>query len=299
MSTAAPKTRDVLACPECGATYPLGTRFCKIDGAALDRAAGDPRAGGDPLIGKVIGGRYLIHKKLGEGGMGAVYAAEHTIMRRPVALKLVRDELAHDATVATRFVREARVATRLTAPEIVQVFDSGATEEGRLFLAMELLTGETLRERLARGALPEQEALRIGSAILRALVVAHGAGVVHRDLKPDNVFLCAGGQVKVLDFGIARVLGGDDEPSSVSVTATGAIVGTALYVSPEAVSRVKVGPAADLYSFGAILFEMLAGAPPFYDEHPVLLMGMHLRVPPPRLSDKAQRIFPSALEEIV
>ena len=280
------------ACPTCGATYDdprLG--FCRVDGTPLGDAAGDP------LIGAVVAGRYRVDAPLGEGGMGRVYLAEHLVMQRPVALKIVREELAGDSVVQKRFAREARLASRLAAPNIVQTLDCGVAEDGRLFLAMERLVGETLRERIARGPLPPAEAFAIARAILRGLTVAHAAGVVHRDLKPDNVFLCADGAVKVLDFGIARLF--DGPAAGPSLTTTSAIVGTALYMSPEAVSRAAVGPAADVYALGAILFEMLTGAPPFHDPEPVLLMGMHLRVPAPTLAERTGRAWPAALEALI
>ncbi|MCA9610714.1 MAG: serine/threonine protein kinase, partial [Myxococcales bacterium] len=233
--SAAPVLR---ACPKCGATYDdprLG--FCKADGTPLGRAASDP------LLGSVVAGRYRIDAPLGEGGMGRVYTAEHLVMQRPVALKIVREELAGDPLVQKRFVREARLASRLSAPEIVQTLDCGVAEDGRLFLAMERLTGRTLRERISQGSLPMPEAFAVARAVLRGLAVAHAGGVVHRDLKPDNVFLCDDGAVKVLDFGIARML--DEEATR--LTSTGQVFGTPRYMSPEqALSTTDVAARSDL-----------------------------------------------------
>lgn len=280
-------------CTVCGAAYDdPRLAFCRVDGAPLSVSDADP------LLGKVIAGRYRVLEPLGQGGMGSVYVAEHLVMQRPVALKIVRSELADDPTIAKRFVREARIASRLQSPEIVQTLDCGVADDGRLFLAMERLVGGTLRERLEPGPMSPAEAARVASRVISGLRVAHGAGVVHRDLKPDNVFLCEDGSVKVLDFGIAKIFESSVDQGP-SLTATSAIVGTALYMSPEAVSRAPVEPPADIYALGAMLFEMLTGEPPFFDNEPVLLMGMHLRVPPPTLASTTGRPWSPRLESLV
>ncbi|MBN8610322.1 MAG: serine/threonine protein kinase [Deltaproteobacteria bacterium] len=232
----------------------------------------------------MIAGRYRILDVLGEGGMGTVYRAEQPALHRRVALKVVRPELSSDASMIARFEREAYASSRITSPHVVVVHDFGRAESGLLYLVMELLEGESLATCLEReGSLPVPEALRICRDVARALEVAHGAGIVHRDLKPDNVFLTTQGDVKVLDFGIARIVEGPGGPTVGNATMTGMIVGTPVYMSPEAISRAPVGPATDLYALGVMLFELLSGQPPFMAAEAVLLMSQHLTAAPPAL----------------
>ncbi|MCK6576412.1 serine/threonine protein kinase, partial [Myxococcota bacterium] len=194
----------------------------------------------DPLIGAIIADRYRIEERLARGGMGAVYRAEQMAMRRPVALKLLRSELMGEATAQARFQREALAASRIESAHVVTLFDFGKTDDGLFFMAMELLSGETLATRIDREkTLAEPQAVLIGIAIAKALAAAHDAGVIHRDLKPDNVMLCGReGMVKVLDFGIAKMMDAmavdeDGEP----LTAAGVVMGTAEYMSPEAIAK--------------------------------------------------------------
>ena len=232
----------------------------------------------------MIAGRYRILDVLGEGGMGTVYRAEQPALHRRVALKVVRPELSSDASMIARFEREAYASSRITSPHVVVVHDFGRAESGLLYLVMELLEGESLATCLEReGSLPVPEALRICRDVARALEVAHGAGIVHRDLKPDNVFLTTQGDVKVLDFGIARIVEGPGGPTAGNATMTGMIVGTPVYMSPEAISRAPVGPATDLYALGVMRFELLSGQPPFMAGEAVLLMSQHLTATPPAL----------------
>jgi hypothetical protein len=250
--------------------------------------------------GTLIAGKYRVISLLGEGGMGAVYRAEHVTMQRQVALKVMRPQYASDPSAVARFEREAQAASRISTPHVVTIYDFGGSEDEQLYLVMELLEGESLAERIDRaGPMPWADAIDVAVQIARALAVAHEAGVVHRDLKPENVFLCADGVVKVLDFGIARVIAKEGEASS-HLTQTGAILGTALYMSPEAVAREPVGPPADLYALGAILFELLTGRVLFEEENPVLVMGAHLRMPPERvLEAKPELSIPAALDGLV
>src|SRR5437764_4966571 len=211
-------------------------------------------------------GPYRIVRKLGEGGMGVVYAAEDERLNRAVAIKTIRD--AGDSIVRERFMREARAAASLSHPNVCQLFDIGDSE-GEPFLVMELLDGESLAERLGRGALPLAEAIRITLAILTALEALHGRGFVHRDLKPSNVFLTGFG-VKLLDFGLARELHAPKvssdattmQPGASPLTLSGMIVGTPRYMAPEQILGTPVDARTDLFSVAVLLFEMVSGAPP-------------------------------------
>jgi serine/threonine-protein kinase len=240
--------------------------------------------------GTVIAGRYRVLEVIGEGGMGTVYRAEQPALRRQVALKVVRPELSADASMVARFEREAYASSRITSPHVVVVHDFGRDESGVLYLIMELLEGESLATRMEReGALSVSRSLAICRDVARALEVAHAAGIVHRDLKPDNVFLTTQGDVKVLDFGIARIVEGPGGSTVGNATMTGMIVGTPVYMSPEAITRAPVGPPTDLYALGVMLYEMLAGQPPFMAEEAVLLMSQHLTALPQPL----EKLVPS------
>ncbi len=232
-----------------------------------------------------MGGRYRLLGKIGQGGMGTVYLAEHGLSGRRVALKIIRRELESSSVARSRFLRECESLERIDSPHVVQVLESGESPAGEIYLVMERLLGTTLGERLDSGALPLDDVPAIGAQIASALAAAHGKGVVHRDLKPDNVFLCQDGLVKVLDFGIARLLDGQtlDGGGAKKLTATGTIVGTPAYMSPEGAAGETVGPQGDLYSLGVILYEMVSGQPPFWDEKPVLVLGKHLKEKPPPL----------------
>jgi serine/threonine protein kinase/tetratricopeptide (TPR) repeat protein len=205
-------------------------------------------------------GRYAIERKLGEGGMGVVYAARDDRLERTIALKTL-PALTNDETARQRLWREARAAASLNHPNICQIYEIGE-DAGRLFIAMELLQGEPLSERLQRGPLPPPEALPIGLAMLAALSALHARGIVHRDLKPSNVFLTAHG-AKLLDFGLARPELDATLGESAGVTRTGLVMGTPRYMAPEQASGEAIDPRSDLFAVGAILFEMLAGRPAF------------------------------------
>ncbi len=203
---------------------------------------------------------YRIVRRLGEGGMGVVYEAFDERLERPVALKLLRQDAA-DPSAGERLTREARVAARVVHPLICQVYDLG-NADGRPFIAMELVAGESLADRLARGALAPADALRTAAAILDALAVLHGHGIVHRDLKPSNIFLSPSG-VKLLDFGLARALHAPSDATGQPLTAAGMFVGTPQYASPEQLTGATVDVRSDLFSAAVVAFEMLAGRPPF------------------------------------
>jgi serine/threonine protein kinase len=217
-------------------------------------------------VGDLLAGKYRVEALLGRGGMGAVYLAENTDIGRKVAIKVLNPELARDPDTLARFKQEARAAAAIGHPGIVDVLDLGTAPDGSPFLVMERLEGETLRQRLSRErTMAPQAAAEIVAAALDALASAHEKGVIHRDLKPDNLFLVARPvpAVKVLDFGISKFRGGKD----VHLTRTGAVMGTPLYMSPEQARGAKdITPATDIYSAGAILYEALAGQPPYPGE---------------------------------
>ncbi|HEY6557326.1 MAG TPA: protein kinase [Polyangiaceae bacterium] len=216
-------------------------------------------------IGQVVVGKYRVDQLLGRGGMGAVYRATHTAIGKRVALKFLERNIARDRDAALRFQREAEAASKVESAHIVQIFDSGTTDEGLPFLVMELLSGEDLRARLRReGRLPTSDVVNIAGQVLRGLAHAHQAHIVHRDLKPDNIFLCQRDDdpvlVKIVDFGISKIMQGNTVDT---LTRRGTVLGTAFYMSPEQAQALRdIDGRADLYSLGAILYEALAGRPP-------------------------------------
>ena len=223
---------------------------------------------------RVLGGRYVLGEVLGTGGMATVWRARDEVLGRDVAVKVLSPQYAADPEFLARFEREARHAAGLSHPRLVTVFDCGV-EETMPFIVMELVAGPTLRQVLDRaGMLPAGEAVGIAAAVCEALEVAHAAGLVHRDIKPANIVLADGGEVKVLDFGIAKADGGG------GVTRTQAVLGTAAYLSPEQAAGQPAGPQSDLYALGCVLFEMLTGAPPFSADTPVGLAYRHVHDDP-------------------
>jgi len=236
-------------------------------------------------------GPYRIMRKLGEGGMGVVYAAEDDRLRRAVAIKMIRDT--GEPSARERFFREARAAASLSHPNICQLFDIG-DNDGRPYLVMELLEGEPLSDRLTRGALPLTEAVGIALSMLTALEALHGRGIVHRDLKPSNVFLTEQG-VKLLDFGLARetqpMLSPNDatlRPDSASpITLTGMIVGTPRYMAPEQLTNTPADGRTDVFAVGVLLFEMISGKAPFDEQSAMQLFHAIVYEAPPNLAGSA------------
>jgi eukaryotic-like serine/threonine-protein kinase len=237
------------------------------------------------MEGRVIG-QYRVTDILGEGGMGVVYAARHTLLGRPAAVKLLLPELSSKQELVQRFFNEARAATAIQHPGIVEIYDFGWTEEGAGFIVMELLQGETLRTRRKQGWMPWPAALAVTRQIAGALGAAHAKGIVHRDLKPDNIFLVpdpevpGGERIKLLDFGVAKLV---DSPSDHHKTRTGAVIGTPTYMAPEQCRGIEVDARADLYALGCILFELCSGRPPFEGVGVGDLLAAHIHVPPPAL----------------
>ena len=270
----------------------------------------DLRDGSDPLLGTTIAGRFTILGRLGRGSMGAVYRARQEAVGRDVALKLVRQDRAHDPETKGRFEREARAISALVSPHTVTAFDFGEAEDGSWFLAMEMLEGETVGERLRRvGRFEWYDALRFTRDALRSLAEAHGKGIIHRDLKPDNLFLSrvlsnAGGEqelCKVLDFGIAKWSRDEDETKIDQLeTQAGTVFGTPRYMSPEQAQGSALDPRSDLYSLGVLLYQMLSGRAPFVDDDAVVVMARHIKDPPPRFDTMEPEVkVPEAVEALV
>ncbi|MBX9928540.1 MAG: serine/threonine protein kinase [Gemmatimonadaceae bacterium] len=283
-------------CPTCGTEYPLSERFCPRDGSALraQNAMGD-------LMGTIVAERYHILKKLGEGGMGQVYLAEHVKMGRKSALKVMNPGMTQDADAIARFNREASNASRLNHPNICAIYDFGETPDGLIYLAMEFIEGESLTSLVERnGALPAPRAASIIHQAGDALQVAHDAGIVHRDLKPDNIMIAKGRDgsdlVKVVDFGIAKASSSDAQ----KVTKTGLVVGTPEYMSPEQLAGDKLDGRSDLYSLGLVAFNCLTGKLPFPADSAQEAMIARLVEQPKTLAEIRPDIaWPAALQQVI
>jgi len=245
---------------------------------------------------RVLAGRYRVDDLIGRGGMASVYRGYDTTLGRDVALKLLKRELADDAGFRTRFRLEAQAASRMAHPTIVRVFDAGedvetdadGVEHPVPYIVMELVEGTLLKDMIAEGPVPVEDAVRYVDGILEALDYSHRAGVVHRDIKPGNVMVTEAGHVKVMDFGIARAV----SDSSSTVAETTAILGTAAYFSPEQAKGEPVDARADLYSAGVVLYELLTGRPPFRGDTPVAVAYQHVSeapVPPSELVENLPR----------
>jgi len=238
-----------------------------------------------------VAGRFRIEGVIGTGGMGTVYRATHLGLERPVAIKIIRSEFAGDKDVADRFLREARTMAKLRHPHAAMIFDAGNLPDGRHFIIMEFVEGVTLSEALAsEGAFSPARAVEIALQICDVLEAAHELGIVHRDLKPSNIMLNERG-VCVLDFGVAKVLASSTEVTATHAsTGSGQIVGTPRYMSPEQCLGQRVGARSDLYSLGVLLYEMLAGRPPFVDSMPSAVLVKQATAPPPPLFQVAKTV---------
>ncbi len=250
-------------CPVCSTEYADDVKFCPNDGQTLRSTT---RA--SDLVGQIVADRYHVVKKLGEGGMGQVYLAEHVKMGRRSAIKVMNPAMVHDPDAVARFNREASNASRISHPNVCAIYDFGETSDGLIFLAMEFIEGEPLTDLLEReGALSVSRATHIFLQTADALQAAHELGIVHRDLKPDNIMLTKGRSgggadtVKVVDFGIAKAIGGDE--SGQKVTKTGLVIGTPEFMSPEQLSGDTLDGRSDLYSLALVLYRMLTGTLPF------------------------------------
>ncbi|HYK11156.1 MAG TPA: serine/threonine-protein kinase [Gemmatimonadales bacterium] len=285
-------------CPVCSTEFPNDQKFCPNDGSVLRGAA--PTS---DLVGQVIAERYHVVKKLGEGGMGQVYLAEHVKMGRRSAIKVMNPSMTHDPDAVARFNREAANASRITHPNVCAVYDFGETPDGLIYLAMEFIQGEPLTDLIEReGALKVGRAVKIFQQTADALQAAHDLGIVHRDLKPDNIMLAKGRDgadvVKVVDFGIAKAVGGDE--AGQKVTKTGLVVGTPEFMSPEQLSGDKVDGRSDLYSLALVLYRMLTGTLPFQATSVQETMIKRLTDEPTKLAvSRPDLTFPPKLQGVL
>jgi serine/threonine-protein kinase len=259
-------------------------------------------------VGTILGGRYFIEKVLGEGGMGAVYQAEHTHMHKRLAVKVLHPEMSRLPEVVARFEREAMAAAHIEHPNVAAATDFGKLDDGSFFLVLEYVEGRSLREAIGAGRLELGRALHVARQIASALARAHALGIVHRDLKPENVMLVQREEdpdfVKVLDFGIAKVpvgsLVGENKAPGQALTQLGMVYGTPEYMAPEQALGQPVDARADLYALGVMMFEMITTARPFDHESKVTLLGMHVTAPIPRMADRAPDAnVPPEVEAIV
>ncbi|HEY6678080.1 MAG TPA: Stk1 family PASTA domain-containing Ser/Thr kinase [Actinomycetota bacterium] len=230
----------------------------------------------------LLGGRYLVESELGRGGMATVFKGTDTVLGRPVAVKVLSPQYSGDANFVTRFRREAQAAARLNHPNLVSVYDTG-TDDGTHFIVMEYVEAKTLADYLTGGGriMPERS-IEIAEAVCDALSVAHAHGIIHRDIKPANIMITSKGDVKVTDFGIARVISGAD-----TLAQTAAVLGTASYLSPEQAQSQPVDQRSDIYSLGVALYEMVTGRPPFSGDSPVMVASKHVLeqpTPPSKLN---------------
>ena len=289
-------------CSACNQSFPSDTTVCPNDGARLIKLAAQK----DELIGRVLDGRYEIRAPLGKGGMGTVYRGWQLSVDREVAIKVIHPKLSNDRSAVKRFLREARLASRLSQPNIVNVYDFGQSD-GVLYLVMELLRGHTLASELGQGRrINPKRTVTVALQLCDALEAAHAQGIVHRDLKPSNIVILddppGRDLIKVLDFGLAKSLVQD---SGSVVTHSDALLGTPLYMAPEQIEGKESDQRADLYSLGCILYEMLCGTPPFVDNAVSAVLARHMhdshkQLPahvPPRLRELIDRLLAKQPEQ--
>jgi serine/threonine-protein kinase len=266
----------------------------------------------DPLIGAVLGDRYQVESFLSSGGMGVVYKARHTVLDKPLAIKLMRE--AQDPVAQQRFLLEAKAAVHIGHEHIVDINDYGVIEDGRPYLVMEFLQGQSLEAVIAKGPLPWQRAIRIAEQIARGLQAVHEKGILHRDLKPGNIFLLDRQKrdyVKILDFGIAKVMagtrdslaegapGGNSALPNLRATTQGMVLGTPEYLSPEQASGEPIDARVDQYALGCILYEMLTGVVPFRGNGPMSTLMKHLTEKPvPPRKRRPDLNIPESVERI-
>jgi eukaryotic-like serine/threonine-protein kinase len=262
----------------------------------------------DARVGTTLADRYRIDALIGEGGMGRVYSAEHVLMRKRLAIKVLHRELTTMAEVVARFEREAMAAANIDHPNVAAATDFGKLPDGAVFLVLEYVQGKSLRDEIAGGPIAAERALHITRQIASGLASAHALDIVHRDLKPENVMLVEKGGdpdfAKVLDFGIAKVPIGDmpnpaETPAHTPITKAGMVFGTPEYMAPEQALGQTVDGRADLYALGVILYEMLSGSRPFSSQSQVGILGQQLSKSPPKISDRAPGIIvPPAVEAV-
>ncbi|RDV39911.1 serine/threonine protein kinase [Bradymonadaceae bacterium TMQ3] len=310
-------------CPKCNRRFPDNTLFCPDDGKALVHRVDGPTSAGsappasapmrsphptgqqpnhqhagrapmrtnpplDPnnLVGQSLFGEYTITRKLGEGGMGAVYLAQQNSIDQKIAVKVLHEHSAESDELIQRFHREARVVSMLTHPNIIRVFIFGRTDGGLLYLAMEYVEGQSLRDRMGSQPMEEIQAIKLMKQLCSGLSEAHDLGIIHRDLKPDNVLLTdfrgESNFVKILDFGIAKINEVEGGPEQQKLTQAGIVYGTPEYLSPEQAQAMELDHRTDLYSLGVMLYELITGKVPFTGSTPVQILTAHVfnEVPP-------------------
>ncbi|HEX9637928.1 MAG TPA: serine/threonine-protein kinase [Acidobacteriota bacterium] len=286
-------SEDRAADPRSGPSHEAAE--CPADGGATRPNRESER------LGRVLAGKYRLDAFISSGGMGSVYRATHLMLGKPVAIKVIQPGMVPSAELAQRFQREARAACQLAHPNIVAVHDLGQEPDGTLYIAMELVDGTSLKQLLARGPIASDRATRILTQLASALALAHSRGVIHRDLKPQNVMLCtdsAGRETaKLLDFGIAKSL---ESEELTALTSTGTVLGTPHYMSPEQAAGRPVDARSDLYSLGVMLYEMLVGEAPFHDPSVATILYKHVWEPPEPPSRKRPDLpIAAQLERIV
>jgi predicted Ser/Thr protein kinase len=251
----------------------------------------------DRLVGETLDGRYFVEKKIGEGGMGVVFAARHSVIERPLAIKVLKREVMRDTATIKRFIQEAKAASRIGHPNIVDVTDFGTTPDGMTYSVMEYITGQTLGHALRHGSFPASRAIKIAVQIARALGAAHDKGIVHRDLKPENIFLVERDNrtdfVKIVDFGIAKVVPSQGaNPNEPRLTRAGSVFGTPEYMAPEqAAGKSDTDGRVDIYALGVLLYEMLTGRVPHRGDSTVRTLAMVMLdpvEPPSRLRNDGE-----------
>jgi tRNA A-37 threonylcarbamoyl transferase component Bud32 len=288
-------------CSTCGQRFSGDATFCPFDGTKLESDGSTQRSVAAPndamAPGAIVGGSYRVDRLLGEGGMGQVFAVTHLKLNKRFALKMLKKELARDPETRARFLNEAQAAGQIRHPNVVEVTDFASLPDGSAYMVMEYLDGQPLARMIKLGgAVPAMRAVSLIRDVASALQAAHEAGVVHRDLKPDNVFvLQVGGRetAKILDFGVAKVAG------AAKLTRTGIVFGTPHYMSPEQASGGAVGPSTDLYALGVIMYEMFTGRVPFEADTYMGVLTKHMfeaPVPPSQMPGAAREL--GALEDV-
>ena len=283
-------------CPSCTKESPDGSRFCPFCGTKL---ADEARRPTDPLIGRLLDGKYAVQERIGSGAMGNIYKAEHKALSKIVALKVLHKHLVREESHVKRFHREARAASRLNHPNCITVLDFGQTDDGWSYIAMEYLPGRDLcRILFDEGPMAPERAGHVMAQVLDALDEAHAAGVIHRDLKPENVMIeklrSDPDFVKVLDFGIAKIrdFTGSHEESSFK-TATGMVFGTPEYMSPEQIRGEELDGRSDLYSLGVVMYQILTGELPFQGDSVLEVATAHLTKSPRPLLESRPGLPPA------
>jgi serine/threonine protein kinase len=287
----------MMKCPTCAERYPVSQRLCPKDGAVLE----PEKPAEDTILGTILDGKYRLDSFLSRGGMGAVFRGTHVMLGRPVAVKMINQDLVTSPEIVRRFQREARAATQFKHPNVVDVYDLGQTANGTLYIVMELVSGASLKESIrTRGPVEPQRIVRILGQVCDGLAQAHRRNIIHRDLKPQNIMLTVDASgtetAKIVDFGIAKTFEAD---ANTQLTATGSTLGTPHYMSPEQATGSAVDGRSDIYSLGVILYEMLTGEVPFNDPSLPSVLIKHMSEPPqPPSLRRPDLNLPPALEAV-